>query len=88
MLVNADPIVALFADRVRREREARGWTLRDLAGRAGTDFGRLSRIENKQSCPSLITALTTPGPEGPGFPRSPSGVPVSLAAAAGLPRAV
>ncbi len=30
--------------------------------------------------------LTTPGPEGPGFPRSPSGVPVSLAAAAGLPR--
>lgn len=55
--MSADPVVALFAERVRREREVRGWSLRDLAARADVAPSFLSRTENELSCPSLITAV-------------------------------
>jgi transcriptional regulator with XRE-family HTH domain len=52
-----DPIVALFAKRLRRERLARSWSLRDLAERADVAISMLSRAENELSCPSLTTAV-------------------------------
>lgn len=51
------PPVAAFAGRVRAEREARGWSLRDLAGKSGMDIGTLSRIENRLAAPSLFAAM-------------------------------
>lgn len=35
-----------FGDRVRELRHARGWSLRDLAGKVGVGFTYLSRVEN------------------------------------------
>ncbi|MEB3236987.1 MAG: helix-turn-helix transcriptional regulator [Candidatus Sericytochromatia bacterium] len=34
-----------FGEALRREREARGWSLRELARHAGVSFGRLAELE-------------------------------------------
>ena len=41
--------------RVRAEREGRGWSLAELAGRAGVSKAMLSKIENAQTSCSLST---------------------------------
>ena len=37
-----------FGKRVRRIRQEKGWTLRDLAGKVGVGFTYLSRVENER----------------------------------------
>jgi transcriptional regulator with XRE-family HTH domain len=45
-----------FARQLRKERRAHGWSLRDLAERAGLDAGNLSRIENGRRSPTAAIA--------------------------------
>lgn len=40
--------VATFGMRVRELRHAKGWSLRDLAGKVGVGFTYLSRVENER----------------------------------------
>ena len=40
--------MATFGQRLFAERKRRGFTLRDLAGRAGVDIGWISRLENEE----------------------------------------
>jgi transcriptional regulator with XRE-family HTH domain len=37
---------------MRKERQARGWSLREFSARSGIDFGHASRIENGKQAPS------------------------------------
>jgi transcriptional regulator with XRE-family HTH domain len=41
-----------FGRQMRKERLARGWSLREFAARSGIDFGHASRIENGKQPPS------------------------------------
>jgi transcriptional regulator with XRE-family HTH domain len=41
-----------FGRQMRKERLARGWSLREFAARSGVDFGHASRIENGKQPPS------------------------------------
>lgn len=43
-----------LADRLRREREARGWSLADLATRAGVSRAMISRIERAEASPTAV----------------------------------
>jgi transcriptional regulator with XRE-family HTH domain len=45
-----------FGRQMRKEREAHGWTLRDLAARTKTDFTTLSRVENGRRPPTQALA--------------------------------
>lgn len=40
--------MATFGKRVRQLRHAKGWSLRDLAGKVGVGFTYLSRVENER----------------------------------------
>jgi transcriptional regulator with XRE-family HTH domain len=42
----------ILADRLRLERESRGWTLADLAGRSGVSRAMLSKIERREASPT------------------------------------
>jgi len=53
--VTPDPVVALFAARLRRERLARDWSLRDLTAASGVSEAGLCEIENAQADPRLST---------------------------------
>jgi DNA-binding XRE family transcriptional regulator len=46
-----------FGRQMRKERIARGWTLRELAARAGVNFSHLGRIENGHRPPTEAVAL-------------------------------
>jgi putative transcriptional regulator len=46
-----------FAARLRQFREARGWSLGELARRSGTHITSLSKVETEQRAPSLRLAL-------------------------------
>lgn len=46
-----------LANRLRLEREARGWTQADLAARVGVSRKTINTIENGVFVPSTITAL-------------------------------
>ena len=50
-----------FGRQLRKERRHRGWSLRDLAERAGLDAGHLSRIENGHRSPTAAIALALDG---------------------------
>ncbi len=43
-----------LAGRLRREREERGWTLADLAARAGVSRAMISRIERAEASPTAV----------------------------------
>lgn len=43
-----------LAERLRHEREARGWSLADLAGRAGVSRAMISRIERAEASPTAV----------------------------------
>src|ERR1700691_1864793 len=51
MLSPAD-IDAVLASRLRREREARAWTLVDLAARSGVSRAMISKIERGEASPT------------------------------------
>jgi transcriptional regulator with XRE-family HTH domain len=53
---NRKTAATYFGRQMRKERLARGWTLRDLADRTGIDFTTLSRIENGRRPPNEKTA--------------------------------
>lgn len=46
-----------FGRQVRKERVARGWTIRELAARTSLDPGNLSRLENGHRAPTQAIAL-------------------------------
>jgi transcriptional regulator with XRE-family HTH domain len=45
-----------FGRQMKKERVARGWTLRDLAARTGINFSHLGRIENGHRPPTEVVA--------------------------------
>lgn len=52
---------AILANRLRVERETRGWTLADLAARSGVSRAMLSKIERREASPTaaLLGRLST-----------------------------
>jgi len=46
--------VAAFLELLKEERARRGWTIRDVAERAGFDSGTVTRGENLDRIPGLI----------------------------------
>lgn len=49
-----DALDAQIALRVRAEREARGWSLEDLAGRSGVSRAMISKVERRESSPTAM----------------------------------
>jgi transcriptional regulator with XRE-family HTH domain len=47
-----DDTTLLIAERVRAEREMRGWSLADLSGRSGVSRAMISKIERGESSPT------------------------------------
>src|SRR5450631_3292197 len=45
---------AFLAKRLRGERETRGWTLVDLAGRSGVSRAMISKIERGEASPTAV----------------------------------
>ena len=54
---HADPDAVRFGAILRRERQARGWTLRKLAQRSGMNAQYLGVVEAGRNIPSLCTIL-------------------------------
>jgi transcriptional regulator with XRE-family HTH domain len=52
---------ALIARRIRLERDARGWSLADLAERAGVAKATISKIERAEMSPTAVTLLRLAG---------------------------
>ena len=52
-----DETTARLARRVRLEREARGWSLADLAARSGVSKAAISRIERAEMSPTAVTLV-------------------------------
>jgi len=52
MSIIEDDAETRLADRLKLEREARGWTLADLAERSGVSRGAISKIERGESSPT------------------------------------
>lgn len=50
-----------FGNQVRKERMARGWSLRELAARSGVDYTHLSRIESGKRPPTEKIAMAMDG---------------------------
>ena len=51
-----------LGDRLREHREQRGWSLREVAGRAGVNHGDLSQLERNEvaePAPSMLHKLAT-----------------------------
>lgn len=55
---------AVFAASVRRERKARGWSMEELAGRAGINRGTISSIEGLKAGVTLDVAALLAGAFG------------------------
>jgi transcriptional regulator with XRE-family HTH domain len=52
-----DDTTAAIARRVRLERDSRGWSLADLAERAGVAKATISKIERQEMSPTAVTLL-------------------------------
>lgn len=50
--MEASDTEAILADRLRAERDTRGWTLADLAARSGVSRAMLSKIERREASPT------------------------------------
>lgn len=57
MRTKDDPVVVVFAARVQAEREARRWSITELAARARIGYPTLWRIEHGASGPTLAYAV-------------------------------
>lgn len=49
-----DALEARIAQRIRAEREVRGWSLDDLAGRSGVSRAMISKVERRESSPTAV----------------------------------
>ena len=49
-----DDLASRLAERLRGEREARGWSLNDLAERSGVSRAMISRIERGEASPTAV----------------------------------
>jgi transcriptional regulator with XRE-family HTH domain len=49
---NGNSAATHFGRQMRKERLARGWSLRELSARTGIDFATLSRVENGKRPPT------------------------------------
>jgi transcriptional regulator with XRE-family HTH domain len=54
---DANSVATHFGRQMRKERVARGWSLREFSARTGIDFTTLSRIENGRRPPNEKTAI-------------------------------
>jgi transcriptional regulator with XRE-family HTH domain len=54
MSTKMDILSAAIAERIRREREIRGWTLADLAERAAVSKAMISKIERAETSPTAV----------------------------------
>ena len=61
MSIKVDPAGAPIADRLRLEREARGWTLLDLAARSGVSRAMISKIERCEASPTATILVRLAG---------------------------
>jgi transcriptional regulator with XRE-family HTH domain len=57
----ADDTEARLARRIRLERDARGWSLADLADRSGVAKATISKIERAEMSPTAVTLLRLAG---------------------------
>lgn len=57
----ADPLLVLFGQRIRRERERRGWSQRDLAEKAQSKGPSICEYEQARCEPRLLAALRIAG---------------------------
>ena len=55
IIEDEDNVSEVLARRIRGERSARGWSLDDLAGRAGVSKAMLSKIERAEASPTAAT---------------------------------
>ncbi|MCW8087948.1 XRE family transcriptional regulator [Roseococcus sp. MDT2-1-1] len=60
MMTEPDPLGALLAARIRREREARGWSIAELAEQSGVSRAMISKVERAEASPtaSLLGRLS------------------------------
>jgi transcriptional regulator with XRE-family HTH domain len=59
--IKVDPSTERIADRVRLEREERGWTLADLAARSGVSRAMISKIERCEASPTATLLVRLAG---------------------------
>ena len=60
-MLDIDSSVGSIAERVRLEREARGWTLADLAARSGVARATISKIERCEASPTATVLVRLAG---------------------------
>jgi transcriptional regulator with XRE-family HTH domain len=60
-MLDTDVTSALIADRLRLERESRGWTLADLAARSGVSRAMISKIERHEASPTAALLVRLAG---------------------------
>ena len=61
MTTITDEAAARIAYRLRLEREARGWSLADLADRSGVSKAAISKIEREEMSPTAVTLVRLAG---------------------------
>jgi transcriptional regulator with XRE-family HTH domain len=61
MSIKLDSPVSSIAERVRLEREARGWTLANVAARSGVSRAMISKIERCEASPTATVLLRLAG---------------------------
>lgn len=59
-----DEAARRLADRLRREREARGWSIADLATRSGVSRAMISKVERAEASPTAALLGRLSGPFG------------------------
>jgi transcriptional regulator with XRE-family HTH domain len=61
MITIVDDAGARIARRVRLERDARGWSLADLAERSGVSKATISKVERQETSPTAVILLRLAG---------------------------
>ena len=61
MSTTTDEVTARIAGQLRREREARHWTLADLAARSSVSKAMISKIERQEASPSAVVLVRLAG---------------------------
>src|SRR6202451_2623893 len=61
MSVSLDDTAPRIAARLRLERESRGWSLADLAGRSGVSKAMISKIEREEVSPTAVILVRLAG---------------------------